>query len=84
MTPVYEAMDTNKDGSVNKEEWLASGMTKDSYDKLFSLMLDTDKDGYRTKADILAAIPRFEVDTNKDGKASIEEFVAANKRRSHI
>ena len=80
MSPVYEAMDTNKDGLVNKEEWLASGMTQDSYDKLFSLMLDTDKDGYLTKADILGAIPRFEVDTNKDGKASIEEFVEANKK----
>ncbi len=80
MTPVYEAMDTNKDGKVDKAEWLASGMTQDSYDKLFTQMLDKDKDGYLTKADILAAIPMFEVDTNKDGKVSIEEFVEANKK----
>lgn len=82
MTPVYEAMDTNKDGLVNKDEWLGSGMTQDSYDKLFSMMLDTDKDGNLTKDDILKAIPLFEVDTDNDGKASIEEFVAANKKAS--
>jgi len=80
MTPVYEAMDINKDGLVNKEEWLASGMTQDSYDRLFCLMLDKDKDGNLTKADILGAIPMFEVDTDKNGKASLEEFVEANKK----
>jgi hypothetical protein len=80
MTPVYEAMDVNKDGLVNKDEWLGSGMTQDSYDKLFSLMLDTDKDGNLTKDDIMGAIPRFEVDTDGDGKASIEGFVEAIKQ----
>jgi hypothetical protein len=79
MTPVYEAMDINKDGKVNKEEWLGSGMDQDSYDNLFVNMLDKDKDGNLTKEDIMAAIPRFEVDSNKDGKASIEEFAKANK-----
>lgn len=80
MTPVYEAMDTNKDGLVNKDEWLASGMTQDSYDKLFTQMLDKDKDGNLTKDDIMGAIPMFEVDTNGDGKASMEEFATANKK----
>lgn len=80
MTPVYEAMDVNRDGLVNKDEWLGSGMTQDSYDKLFLQMLDKDKDGNLTKEDVMGAIPRFEVDTNGDGKASIEEFVEANKQ----
>lgn len=80
MTPVYEAMDADKDGLVNKDEWLASGMTQDSYDKLFSQMLDKDKDGNLTKDDIMGAIPMFEVDTDGDGKASIGEFVEANKK----
>lgn len=80
MTPVYEAMDTNRDGLVNKDEWLGSGMTQDSYEHLFTQMLDKDKDGNLTREDVLGAIPIFEVDTNHDGKASIEEFVEANKQ----
>jgi hypothetical protein len=30
--PTYNAMDKNKDGKITEEEWLASGMTQDSYD----------------------------------------------------
>lgn len=78
MTPVYEAMDANKDGKIGKEEWLASGMDQISYDNLFTQMLDNDKDGFLTKEDIMGAIPRFEVDFDGDGKASIEEFAKAN------
>jgi hypothetical protein len=78
--PVYDAIDKNKDGKVNKEEWLASGMTQDSYDKLFTQMLDANKDLVLTKAEFTSSSPIFEVDTNKDGKVTLEEFVAANKK----
>ena len=73
-------MDKNKDGKVAKEEWLASGMNQDSYDRLFTQMLDSNKDLILTKAEFTASKPIFEVDTNKDGKVSVEEFAEANKK----
>jgi hypothetical protein len=78
--PVYDAMDKNKDGKVAKDEWLGSGMTQDSYDKLFTQMLDGNKDLILTKAEFTSSSPIFEVDANKDGKVSLEEFVEANKK----
>ena len=67
-------------GKVAKEEWLASGMTQDSYDRLFTQMLDTNKDLILTKAEFTASKPIFEVDSNKDGKVTLEEFAEANKK----
>ena len=78
--PAYDAMDKDKDGKVAKEEWLASGMNQDSYNKLFTEMLDGNKDLIITKAEFTSSKPLFEVDTNKDGKVSLQEFVDANKK----
>jgi len=50
----FDAMDTNRDLKVTRDEWLASGMTQDSYDNQFAKMLDTDKDGILTKAEYTA------------------------------
>ena len=76
MGPAFDSMDISKDGKVNKEEWEASGMPEGSYDTLFQ-MLDGDKDGVISKNELGA--PLFDVDTNKDGKCSLEEYVTANK-----
>lgn len=78
--PVYDAMDKNKDGKVAKDEWLASGMNQDSYDRLFTQMLDSNKDLILTKAEFTASKPIFEVDTDKDGKVTLKEFADANKK----
>jgi hypothetical protein len=77
MTPTFTGMDKNSDGKVTKEEFLASGMTESIYNNLFVNMLDKNKDGVMTKDEL--GVPLFDVDTNKDGKCSVEEFVAANK-----
>lgn len=77
---VFDGMDINKDGKVTKEEWLASGMTQDSYDKPFTNQLDTNKDGSLTKQEFTSSTPRFEVDTNKDGKVTVQEYAEANKK----
>ena len=77
MSPAFNSMDKDKDGKVTKEEFLATGMTQSMYDNLFVNMLDKNKDGVLTSDELGA--PLFDVDTNKDGKCSLEEFVTANK-----
>lgn len=77
MSPAFNSMDKDNDGKVTKEEFLATGMTQSMYDNLFVNMLDGNKDGVVTEDELGA--PRFDVDTNKDGKCSLEEFVTANK-----
>jgi hypothetical protein len=43
-------------------------------------MLDGNKDLILTKVEFTSSSPIFEVDTNKDGNVSLEEFVEANKK----
>jgi hypothetical protein len=77
MSLAFTQMDKDKDGKVTKAEFLATGMTQSMYDNLFVNMLDKNKDGVMTKDEL--GVPMFDVDTNKDGKCSLEEFVVANK-----
>lgn len=77
MSPAFNSMDKDKDGKITKEEFLATGMTQSMYDNLFATMLDGNKDGVLTENELGA--PRFDVDTDKDGKCSLEEYVTANK-----
>lgn len=82
--PVFEAIDTNEDGQILKDEWMAAGLSQHTYDHLFTIMLDVDKDLAVTKEEFTASSPQFEVDTDKDGKVSLEEYVAANNGRAAL
>ena len=81
--PVYDAMDKNKDGKVNKEEWLASGLVQHTYDNLF-IHIDGNSDLIITKDEFTSSSPGFEVDANKDGKVSLEEYVKANNNQAAL
>lgn len=77
MSPAFKSMDKDNNGKVTKEEFLATGMTESMYNNLFVNMLDANKDGVVTEDELGA--PLFDVDTDKDGKCSLEEYVKANK-----
>ena len=78
------AADTNHDGVLSKDEWIASGHKVEVFDAL-----DTDHDGNVTKAELRAASAEIksaiddirdalaDADTNKDGKWSKEEWTSA-------
>jgi hypothetical protein len=81
-----DAMDTNKDGKISKEEFMASCKGTNCSQRFDAL--DTNKDGYLTKEELQekAASTKEKakeqidaMDTNKDGKISKEEFMASCK-----
>lgn len=79
--PVYAAMDQNNDGEVDKEEWFAAGLVQHTYDYLFQ-QLDKNTDLVVTESEFTRSSPAFEVDANKDGMVSLEEYVEANNKEA--
>jgi hypothetical protein len=79
-TPFFDVIDINKDGKVNPEEWKATGLGTEVYD-----FWDKDKKGYFTKEYMAAQTHPPAIDSNKDGKLSLDElqaFVASVSKSS--
>jgi hypothetical protein len=74
--PAFDAMDTNHDGYISKAEWTAAGMSQFSLEHLYP-MLNSTKDGKMTYEQF-AQKPMFEIDFNKDGQITLEEYRKAN------
>lgn len=73
---LYKAIDKNKDGCMSYEEWHGVGMPDSSWNMLA-------KDGCVTK-EIMEenGDPSTDLDGNGDGKITLEEFLAFDKKMS--
>jgi hypothetical protein len=71
VTPFFTAVDTNKDGKIAAEEWKAASLPE----AIFT-MFETDKKGYITKESLASKKHPPTVDSNKDGKLSLDELNA--------
>jgi hypothetical protein len=71
--PLIAAIDTNGDGRMSYEEWHAKGMPDSSWKML-------NKDGYITKAIMLANGPPDGIDLNGDGVLTLAEFLEFDRR----
>jgi len=68
-SPFIAEVDTNKDGQFSKEEWANAGQHGPILD-----MLDSDKNGTLSVAELTARMPQKEADKNGDGKISAAEL----------
>lgn len=81
----FAAMDTNRDGSVDKQEYATYQQARfdtqaDTVESAFKEM-DSDSDGYISKAEaeVVPEIARYfdALDTDKDGRLSLREMQQA-------
>ena len=77
-TPIVDAIDTNKDAMLTHEEWSTAGAPENSWNS-FMKKEKVLKQGYITREDFLAETPPGGIDTDCNGKITIEEFRATIK-----
>jgi hypothetical protein len=70
-SPFFNEVDANGDGYVTVPEWTASGMPEAMFD-----MFAPEKPGHATLADFEGRDPMQKLDTNNDGKISLDEVLA--------
>lgn len=77
-SPIFDAIDTNKDGKATLAEWRKAGAPEPSWN-MFMGKPGIKEQGYITRAQFLAEAPPNGIDTNCDGKITMEEFLATKK-----
>lgn len=73
--PLFNAIDSNKDGCMTEEEWKAAGAPMSSFNGLV-------QDGCVTPEHMMASQAPEGIDLNNDGFFTIEEFKAFDKKMS--
>jgi hypothetical protein len=76
VTPFFTAVDINRDGSISSAEWKTAGLDEKVY-----LIFDKDKKGSFTRDTLAAMNHPAGIDSNKDGKLSLDEFSAFWKNK---
>jgi hypothetical protein len=77
-SPIVDAIDTNKDGKMTEEEWKKAEAPEPSWN-MFMSKENIKKQGYITRQQFLDETPPNGIDTNCDGKITLEEFLATKK-----
>jgi len=75
-SPVTEAVDTNGDGKMSREEWFSKGLPESSFN-----MFEKGRD-YVTQEDYEKNAAPGGIDINGDGKLTVEEFIEFDKSMS--
>jgi len=74
-SPIVDAIDTNKDGKMTEEEWKKAEAPEPSWN-MFMAKEKIKAQGYITRQDFLDETPPNGIDTDCDGKITIQEFLA--------
>jgi hypothetical protein len=74
-TPLFNAIDTNRDGKLTQAEWKAAKAPEPSWNAFMSKPR-VKKNGYITLYDFVMDTPPGGIDTNCDGEFSLDEFLA--------
>ena len=77
-SPIADAIDTNKDGKLTEAEWKKAEAPEPSWN-MFMGKEAIKKQGYITRQQFLDEAPPNGIDTNCDGKITLEEFLATKK-----
>jgi len=72
-SPVTQAVDTNGDGKMSREEWFGKGLPESSFN-----MFENGRD-YVTQEDYEKNAAPSGIDINGDGKLTVEEFIEFDK-----
>lgn len=76
--PIVDAIDRNRDGRMTHAEWQAAEAPEASWN-FFMAKEKIKAQGYVSRQDFLSESPPNGIDTDCDGRITIEEFLATKK-----